>query len=612
MSDGWGAPASKAGIIRVLDRTADTTAEVETTPAEEALVRPAQVRVQWLGWLSRARHFFITLSFSSLTRRIVSLNLAGLLALVVGILYLSQFRANLIDARVQSLTEQAVIIAKAIAPTTVETDSTITLNPDRLLELQTGETYVPSDDQAGLEFPINPERVAPKLLELISPTKARARVYDRDGVVIVDSRELYGAGNVVQSPLAPPAAGKPGLLERAVIAVRRWFSRGDLPLYLELPPDKGKDYPEVVQALGGQNSSMVRLNERGEVVVSVAVPVQRFRAVRGVLMLTTRGGDIDDMVEAERFSIFKVFLIAAGVMVVLSMLLASTVAGPVHRLAEGAERVRRRIRSRVEIPDFTRRRDEIGHLSGTLREMTNALYSRIEAIESFAADVAHELKNPLTSMRSAVETLPLAKTEDSRKRLLAVIEHDVKRLDRLISDISDASRLDAELQRQEVAPVDLTRLLATLVTVGNEVRHDDGVKLTLAFEGGAQSFAVPGHDSRLGQVFSNLIDNARSFSPPNGTVRVICRRLKSELEVVVEDDGPGVRPDALEKIFERFYTDRPHQGFGQNSGLGLSISKQIVEAHGGRIWVENRPGPPDPDGEPTVLGARFIVRLPAV
>ena len=243
--------------------------------------------------------------------------------------------------------------------------------------------------------------------------------------------------------------------------------------------------------------------------------------------------------------------------------------------------------------------------------MTNALYSRIEAIESFAADVAHELKNPLTSLRSAVETLPLAKTEDSRKRLLAVIEHDVRRLDRLISDISDASRLDAELQRQEVAPVDLSRLLATLVTVGNEVRHDGSVKVTLAFEGGAQSFLVPGHDSRLGQVFSNLIDNARSFSPPNGSVRVICRRLKNELEIVVEDDGPGVRPDALEKIFERFYTDRPHQGFGQNSGLGLSISKQIVEAHGGRIWVENRPGPPDPDGEPTALGARFIVRLPA-
>ncbi|HLN09713.1 MAG TPA: HAMP domain-containing sensor histidine kinase, partial [Xanthobacteraceae bacterium] len=251
--------------------------------------------------------------------------------------------------------------------------------------------------------------------------------------------------------------------------------------------------------------------------------------------------------------------------------------------------------------------------SGTLRDMTNALYSRIEAIESFAADVAHELKNPLTSLRSAVETLPVAKSDESRARLLAIIQHDVKRLDRLISDIADASRLDAELQRQETAPVDLAKLLSTLVAVANEVKRDDGVKVTLRFEGGGmRAFQAPGHDSRLGQVVDNLIENARSFSPPGGTVRITCRRHKSNIEICVDDDGPGVRPDALEKVFERFYTDRPHQGFGQNSGLGLSISKQIVEAHGGAIWVENRIGTPGADGTPTVLGARFIVRLPAM
>jgi two-component system sensor histidine kinase ChvG len=316
-------------------------------------------------------------------------------------------------------------------------------------------------------------------------------------------------------------------------------------------------------------------------------------------------------VEAERLAIVKVFLVAAAVMVVLSMLLAGTIAGPVRRLADGAERVRRRIRSRVEIPDFTRRRDEIGELSGALREMTNALYTRIEAIESFAADVAHELRNPLTSLRSAVETLPLAKTDESRRRLLEVIEHDVKRLDRLISDISDASRLDAELQRQEAAQVDLVKLLDALVTAANEVRTDD-VTVTLAFEaGGPAAFMVPGQDSRLGQVVSNLIDNARSFSPPGGTVRVTCRRLKNAVEIMVDDDGPGIRPEALDKIFERFYTDRPHQGFGQNSGLGLSISKQIVEAHGGSIRVENRTSVVALGQEPRVLGARFVVRLPA-
>ena len=349
---------------------------------------------------------------------------------------------------------------------------------------------------------------------------------------------------------------------------------------------------------------MVRINDRGDVIVSVAVPVQRFRAVRGALMLSTQGADIDDMVEAERLAILKVFLIAAGVMVVLSILLAGTIAEPVRRLADAAESVRRRTQSRVEIPDFRNRRDEIGHLSGTLRDMTNALYSRIEGIESFAADVAHELKNPLTSLRSAVETLPLAKTDESRARLLDIIQHDVKRLDRLISDISDASRLDAELQREEAAPVDLAKLLNTLVAVANEVKRDDGVRVTLRFEGGGagRAFRVPGHDSRLGQVVDNLIENARSFSPPGGTVRVTCRRLKKHVEIFVDDDGPGVRPDAIEKIFERFYTDRPHQGFGQNSGLGLSISKQIVEAHGGAIWVENRMGAPAADGTPD--GAR--------
>jgi two-component system sensor histidine kinase ChvG len=329
-------------------------------------------------------------------------------------------------------------------------------------------------------------------------------------------------------------------------------------------------------------------------------------------MLSTQGADIDDMVTAERLAIFKVFLIAAGVMIVLSFLLAGTIGGPVRRLAEGAEIVRRRIRSRVEIPDYTSRRDEIGHLSGSLRSMTSALYSRIEAIESFAADVAHELKNPLTSLRSAVETLPLAKTDESRGRLLAVINHDVKRLDRLISDIADASRLDAELQRQEARPVSLRSLLNTLVHVANEVRQEDGVTVTLNFERGAtQAFLVPGHDSRLGQVIDNLIANARSFSPVGGTVRINCRRLKNEVEIIVDDDGPGVEDDSMEKIFERFYTYRPHQAFGQNSGLGLSICKQIVEAHDGRLWVENRMSTPTDGSAPEVLGARFIVRLPA-
>ncbi|MCW5683506.1 MAG: sensor histidine kinase [Pseudolabrys sp.] len=590
-------------LDRTTERAGDKVAASDT---------PAPKRRRFYR-LRRLLRFLSEHSFSSLTRRIVILNFVGLFALLVGILYLSQFRAGLIDARVQSLLVQGEIIAGAIAASaTIETDS-LTIDPEKLLELQAGESYGPTDDLlSGLDFPINPERVAPVLRRLVSPTKTRARIYDRDGDLLLDSRNLYGRGDVLRFELPPPTEEKPGLAERTVIAIRRWLSRGDLPAYRELGPTNGKGYEEVAQALNGLHASMVRINDRGEVIVSVAVPVQRFRAVRGVLMLSTQGADIDDMVQAERLAIFKVFLVAAGVMFVLSLLLAGTIAGPMRRLADSAERVRRRIRSRVEIPDFTSRRDEIGHLSGNLRAMTDALYTRIEAIESFAADVAHELKNPLTSLRSAVETLPVARTEDSRKRLLEVIQHDVKRLDRLISDISDASRLDAELQRSDAAPVDLQRLLESLVATSNEVRNTDNVTVSLRFEGG-NGFEVIGHDLRLGQVVSNLIDNARSFSPPGGAVRVLCRRVKDAVEIVVDDDGPGVPDDARERIFERFYTDRPHQGFGQNSGLGLSISKQIVEAHGGRIWVENRTAPaaPDSDEPPRVTGARFVVSLPA-
>ncbi len=574
-----------------------------------------------LGALRHTWQFFISQIFASLTRRIVFLNIAGLLAFMLGILYLTQFRAGLIDAHVQRLLSQGETIAIAIASQGTEADP-INIDPERLLELQAGETYSPSDNTLfGFEFPVSPERVAPLLRRLITPTNTRARIYDRDGTLIIDSRNLYGRGDVLRFDLPSPTAERPGIVERTFITIRKWLSRGDLPPYREIGPENGRSYPEVVQALDGEKASVVRINDRGEVIVLVAVPIQRLRTVRGALLLSTQGGDIDQTVEAERLAILKVFLVAAGIMSVLSMLLAGTIAGPVRRLADSADRVRRRARGRVEIPDFTQRRDEIGDLSGNLREMTSALYSRIEAIESFAADVAHELKNPLTSLRSAVETMPLAKTESSRSRLLGVLKHDVQRLDRLISDISDASRLDAELQRQEAAPVDLDKLLVAVVAVATEIKREDGVTVSLTFEGSPRIFRVQGHDSRLSQVINNLIDNARSFSPPDGTVRVTCRRSGREISITVDDDGPGIRPDAIEKIFERFYTDRPQQNFGQNSGLGLSISKQIVEAHDGRLSAQNRVAPRDPchDAkgddpvlEERILGARFVVRLPAM
>ncbi|WP_445502038.1 stimulus-sensing domain-containing protein [Microvirga sp. G4-2] len=553
---------------------------------------------------------------SSLTRRIVVLNLAGLVALLVGFLYLNQFREGLIEARVQSLLTQGEIIAGAIASSATVETNTITLDPDQLLQMQAGETERMNDESlSSLEFSINPERVAPLLRRLVTPTQTRARIFDRDGLLLLDSRNFYSRGDILRMDLPPVAnvEDTASTIERLWNSVRKMFRRTKRPVQEEAGPVNGKSLAEVQQAFSGQQSSVVRVNTRGETIVSVAVPIQRFRAVQGVLLLSTQEGDIDAIIASERFALLQVFLVAAVVMIVLSLFLAGAIAGPVRRLAEAAERVRWGTKSRQEIPDFTNRSDEIGHLSGALRDMTKALYNRIDAIESFAADVAHELKNPLTSLRSAVETLPLARSDESRGRLMSIIQHDVKRLDRLISDISDASRLDAELARADAEPVDMTRLLDAVVSVANERRQEHDPLVELSIENhprGRDAFLVLGHDSRLGQVFNNLIDNARSFSPPDAPVRVTLRRRKTEVEILVEDNGPGIEPDALDRIFERFYTDRPNQGFGQNSGLGLSISRQIIEAHRGKIRAENRLGSPDETGEPKRLGARFIIRLP--
>lgn len=555
--------------------------------------------------------------FTSLTRRIIFLNLAALILLVGGILFLNQFRAGLIEARVSSLLTQGEIIAGAIAASaTVDTD-TITVDPNKLLELQAGQSISPLDQPfEGTDFSINPEKVAPILRRLISPTNTRARIYDRDGTLIIDSRHLYSRGQILAFDLPPPAAESESWLESVWRQLNLWLSSRDLPLYVELGGANGRGYEEVVAALSGQSTPIVRITDRGELIVSVAVPIQRYRSVHGALLLSTQGGDIDAIVHAERLAIVRVFLVAAGVTVLLSILLAGTIAAPLRRLADAADRVRHRVRSRPEIPDFSQRRDEIGHLSQALRDMTGALYNRIDAIENFAADVTHEIKNPLTSLRSAVETLPLAKTDEAKARLAGIIQHDVRRLDRLISDISDASRLDAELARQDAAPVDLRQLLTTVVGIFRDAGPLDGPEIRLEFaEADPDVYFVLGHDSRLGQVFNNIVDNARSFCRRDGVVRIVARPRKDSVEVVVEDDGPGIRPDQFERIFERFYTDRADadaDAFGQNSGLGLAISKQIVEAHNGRIWAENRSRPSKNAGEaPIILGARFTVLLPS-
>ena len=586
--------------------------------------RPKPIRPStWKRTKLRVQRFFGRYVFTSLTQRIIFLNLAALFVLLSGILFLNQFRDSLIEAREESLLTQGEIIAAAIsARATVDTDA-ITIDPERLLELQAGESTYPMESESeNLDFPVNPEDVAPILRRLISPTRTRARIFDRDGLIILDSDRLYSRGQIYRYDLPPITEKKKNIFSKYWLQFRHWFWQSDLPLYTETPGGNGTAYREVVTALTGGPASETRRTESGDTIVSVAVPIQRFRAVLGVLLLSTEAGDIDKIIDKERYAIFRTFTVAALVAALLSILLASTIASPLRRLSAAAERVKLGLNQREQIPDFSDRKDEIGHLSTSLRDMTQSLYARMDAIERFAADVSHELKNPLTSLRSAVETLPLAKKKDQQERLLEIINHDVRRLDRLISDISDASRLDAELAREDAEPVDLEALMNGFkdtysnMSVGSKSKMPE---LTLTIEKISEPTAkrrgskakakspwlVSGHQGRLGQVMANLIENARSFVPSKGGKIDLELSMQGDNALItVTDNGPGIPPENTDRIFERFYTDRPSgEAFGQNSGLGLSITRQIVEAHNGEISAENI----DEKGK---TGARFTVTLP--
>ena len=501
---------------------------------------------------------------SRLGRLIIGLNLLGLAILIIGALVLNQTRRGLIDARIDSLTTQGELIVRIL-------NQTATLGePDPVLEA---------------------DRAANVLQLLHLPRSQRVRLFDTQGNLLADS---YAVDDRVEWRVLPPAR-KPGetgptLQLRDTDANPRSVDKSNVQLKTELD-----------QALRGSSVKGLRIAQNGDRVVSVSIPVQHVQAVLGVL--TLEAADVDAIIAKERAALTPFVLIAIGVNLLSSFLLSALVARPMHRLADAADRVRLSRARAISLPDLARRNDEIGGLSRSLEDMTRTLSERMDAIERFAADVAHEIRNPLTSIRSAVETLDLVKDEAPRQRLMNILKQDVSRLDRLIGDISNASRLDAELSRETPRRIDMARLAGDVINV-YEASLKPG-QPTVALTAQEPTF-VSGREGPLGQVLRNLIDNARSFSPEGGEVRVNIARSRNQSIATVDDDGPGIPGENLETVFQRFYTSRPKgSAFGGNSGLGLAITRQIVEAHGGTIRAENRL-----DASGAILGARFVVTLP--
>lgn len=563
------------------------------------------------------------LNFSTLGRTIFISNMIALVFLMLGILYLNQLRAGLIGAKVESLKTQGEIIAGAIAASATADTDQIIVDPDSLLETGADGPLIAADAFTSFEFPIDPERVAPILKRLVQPTGTRARIYDSDQTLIIDSQRLYSGGGRPKPLPKSITSTDESLYTRIEQAFKRILFYSDLPLYKEDTIGDGQVYDEVGAASAGASTPMVRLTKEGKHIVSVAVPITRLRRVLGVLLLSTKGGGVEQTIRSERRAILRLAFLAFGVSILTSLFLTRYIALPMRRLSAAANRVGESIKAREEIPDYTDRNDEIGQLSGSFREMTAALYRRLDAIETFAADVAHELKNPLTSLRSAAETLDLVRTDEQRNRLIEVIQNDVKRMDRLISDISDASRLDAELAREDTDILNIKDVLEGTLNVFNDIHRGKKVDVHLQMfdANDERAFLLRGHDSRLGQVLINLLENALSFSPEGGNVWVTAKRETGKLILLIDDEGPGIPPEHLKKIFKRFYTDRPDgEEFGNNSGLGLSISRQIISAHRGSIKAENRyslPGQLQTEtaeqiGERSPLGARFVIELPAI
>jgi two-component system, OmpR family, sensor histidine kinase ChvG len=528
---------------------------------------------------------------SPLTLRILAINVVALATLGGGLFYLGEYQQNLIATQTEALKTQGQIFAAAL-----------------------GEGAVDSTLPAGAA--LQPERAREMMRRLVEPTHMRARLFDVSGTLIADSRILGISKQSIEIEEIPP----PDQSNFFVRLTHRFYDKviaripwnHDYPPAIETAKPSAADYPAVGRAYQGEIAVAVNsITESGGLDISAAVPVQNYKEVLGVVLLSAGSSDIEQAVRSVRFSIAELFLIALGVTVLLSIYLAGTIVRPLRLLAAAADRMRSGRGAQPEIPDLAARRDEIGDLSVAMREMTETISRRMDAIEHFAADVAHELKNPLTSLRSAVETALRVDDPAKQKQLLRLVLEDANRLDRLITDISDASRLDAEMSRDERSIVPLGSMLAALIAVYRDAADADSPFLALDLPGGVgasgATLNVRGNEERLVRVFRNLLDNAISFSPPGGTITVRARRTGDMIRVAIEDAGPGIPEGKLGAIFDRFYSERPKgEDFGTHSGLGLAISKQIVEAHHGTIRAENRY-----DGENRLRGARFMVDLPA-
>ncbi|MBI4030638.1 MAG: stimulus-sensing domain-containing protein [Proteobacteria bacterium] len=533
-----------------------------------------------------------------LTLRILAVNIVAPLILVIGVLYMGQYRDGLIKAEMEILQVQAQLFAGAIAEGAVRPVEKGT--PFLFARPEEIETLVPELSR----------RIVRRMGET---TKSRTRLFDVDGELIGDSQQLSGPGGTVSiTPLGPPAPKKITLAR--ILSYLGAKAMDALPNQTPLQPypytasDRISHYPDAAAALKGIVSVTAWKEPDGRIMLTAGAPVQKEKQTMGVVLLMRDGSNIEAAMADVRSDVLIVFMGTLSITIFLSMYLAGMIGRPLKRLARAAEAIRTGKNRSVDIPDMSRRGDEIGDLSLALREMTQALWDRMDTIDRFAADVAHEIKNPLTSLRSAVETVMKVRNEQDRTRLLDIIQHDVQRLDRLISDISNASRLDEELSRDEMGTVDLRAMLEQLSDIHRAPMERGGGSSDIVLEiPQKKSVSVRGNEGRLAQVFENLIGNALSFSPSGAAVLVRVLPDTERVKITVEDEGPGIPENKLEAIFERFYSERPqHEDFGAHSGLGLSIAKQIVIAHGGELYAENLK-----DGDGKVAGACFTVILEA-